>query len=290
MTAVVGSAPRRIAVLGFGEAGSEYARDLVAAGADVRGFDPKIPAPPGVKPRQDDADAIRDAELVISLTTAAEAESALRASMSALRPGTLWADANTAAPALKVRLAELARDVDVDLVDVAIMAPVPGHGVHTTMCVSGPAAAHFAAAMHAFDVCVEHIAGPIGAASSQKLLRSVVYKGVAASIVEAMAGAEAAGCADWFRGHITTEFATFDHAVVSRLITGTYLHAGRRAAEMDAAAQQLADLGVTPHIATATRDALRAIAPAASEVRLVTTSPRGPLKQPSRPTPKKESE
>ena len=35
-----------IAVLGFGEAGSLLARDLVAAGASVRGFDPAVPAPP----------------------------------------------------------------------------------------------------------------------------------------------------------------------------------------------------------------------------------------------------
>ena len=31
----------RIALLGLGEAGSEIAADLVAAGADVRGYDPK---------------------------------------------------------------------------------------------------------------------------------------------------------------------------------------------------------------------------------------------------------
>ena len=31
----------RIAVLGLGEAGSEIARDLVAAGVDVRGYDPR---------------------------------------------------------------------------------------------------------------------------------------------------------------------------------------------------------------------------------------------------------
>jgi 3-hydroxyisobutyrate dehydrogenase-like beta-hydroxyacid dehydrogenase len=37
-----------IAVLGFGEAGSLIARDLVAAGAAVRGFDPKAPPPDGV--------------------------------------------------------------------------------------------------------------------------------------------------------------------------------------------------------------------------------------------------
>lgn len=36
------SAQVRIAILGLGEAGSEIARDLVAAGADVRGYDPNV--------------------------------------------------------------------------------------------------------------------------------------------------------------------------------------------------------------------------------------------------------
>jgi phosphoglycerate dehydrogenase-like enzyme len=44
-----------IAVLGFGEAGSLLARDLVAAGAAVRGYDPKAPAPVGVTATGSDA-------------------------------------------------------------------------------------------------------------------------------------------------------------------------------------------------------------------------------------------
>jgi 3-hydroxyisobutyrate dehydrogenase-like beta-hydroxyacid dehydrogenase len=32
--------PLRVALLGLGEAGGEIAADLVAAGADVRGYDP----------------------------------------------------------------------------------------------------------------------------------------------------------------------------------------------------------------------------------------------------------
>ena len=45
--------PPAIALLGLGEAGAEIARDLVAAGADVRGHDPEWPrlapaAGPGV--------------------------------------------------------------------------------------------------------------------------------------------------------------------------------------------------------------------------------------------------
>ena len=40
--------PLVIAVLGLGEAGSVIARDLVAAGAVVRGYDPAVAAGPGI--------------------------------------------------------------------------------------------------------------------------------------------------------------------------------------------------------------------------------------------------
>ncbi|MEV5836895.1 DUF1932 domain-containing protein [Nocardia sp. NPDC052112] len=249
----------RVAVLGFGEAGGAFARDLVPAGADVRGFDPKVVAPEGVTQRSGDADAVRDADLVFNLTTGTEAESALRAALPGLRPGTVWAEANTVSPALKVRLAELVDEVGGDLVDVAIMAPVPGQGLRTPMAAAGPAAPLFVTMMSSLGVAIEPVPGPIGAASARKLLRSVVYKGLAAAVVEAMAGAAAAGCAEWFHEHLTTEFVKFDADMIDRLISGTYTHAHRRTEEMTAAAQQLADLGITPHIASATRDALQAI-------------------------------
>ncbi|MBY8858485.1 DUF1932 domain-containing protein [Nocardia sp. CA2R105] len=255
-----GPEPLRVAVLGFGEAGAEFARDLAALGADVRGFDPKVPAPQGVRECSSDADAVREVDLVFSLTTAHEAESALRQALTGLAPGAVWAEANTGTPAAKVRLAELAAEAGVDLVDVAIMAPVPGRGIRTPMQVSGSAAMVFADIMDALGVPVELVPGPVGVASARKLLRSVVYKGLAAAVVEGLAGAEAAGCADWFRDHIAAEFRSFDQDTLDRLITGTYAHAARRAEEMAAAAGQLSELGVTPRIAAATRDALQDIA------------------------------
>ncbi|MQY20628.1 NAD(P)-dependent oxidoreductase [Nocardia macrotermitis] len=253
------SAPLRVAVLGFGEAGTEFARDLVALGADVRGFDPKVSAPQGVRECASDADAVRGADLIFGLTTAHEADSVLRQSLSGLTPGAVWAEANTGTPAAKVRLSEIAAEVGVDLVDVAIMAPVPGRGVRTPMNVSGSAARNFVIMMDGLGIPVELVPGPVGVASSRKLLRSVVYKGLAGAVVEGLAGAEAAGCADWFRDHIAAEFRSFDENTLDRLITGTHTHAARRADEMAAAADQLTELGITPHIAAAARDALRDI-------------------------------
>ena len=45
------TAPLRVALLGLGEAGSEIGRDLVAAGADVRGYDPRVSSVAGVAAR-----------------------------------------------------------------------------------------------------------------------------------------------------------------------------------------------------------------------------------------------
>jgi len=58
-------------------------------------------------------------------------------------------------------------------------------------------------------------AGPAGLAAGRKLLRSVFYKGMAASIVEALEAARAAGDDQWLQDHIATELAASDAATVS---------------------------------------------------------------------------
>lgn len=245
----------RIAVLGLGEAGSEIARDLVAAGADVRGYDPKVPAVDGVQPRTDEADAVRDADVVLSANSSHDAMTALDNALPGLRPGTVWADLNTASPGLKASLARAAGE-RADVVDVALMAPVPGKGLRTPMLVSGPAAERYAQTFSGLGAEVTVQPGPVGEAISRKLLRSVFYKGLAAAVVEALAAAERAGCADWLRGNISAELAGFDEHTIDRLVDGTHKHARRRADEMTASAQQLEELGVPPRIARAARDLL----------------------------------
>ena len=245
----------RIAVLGLGEAGAEIARDLVAAGADVRGYDPRVPSVPGVEPRTGEADAVHDADLVLSVNSSHDAADALAAALPALREGTLWADLNTTSPGLKAALAETARPV-VPVVDVALLAPVPGKGLRTPMLVSGEGAERFAELLAAFGADVTVQPGPAGTAISRKLLRSVFYKGLAAAVVEALAGAEAAGCRDWLAENVRSELEAFDGRTLDRLVEGTHRHARRRAEEMAAAARQLDDLGVPSRVSRAARDLL----------------------------------
>jgi 3-hydroxyisobutyrate dehydrogenase-like beta-hydroxyacid dehydrogenase len=254
----VSAAGLRVAVLGLGEAGGEIARDLVAAGADVRGYDPKVTPPDTVVARADEADAVRDAELVLSANSSHDALTALVHARRGLRTGTVWADLNTASPGVKVSLVEAAGP-DVAVVDVALMSPVPGRGLRTPMLVSGEAAERYAALMGPLGAEVTVQPGPAGAAISRKLLRSVFYKGLAAAVVEALEGAEAAGCADWLAANIAGELAGFDETALDRLVDGTHRHARRRADEMAAAAEQLRELGVEPRAATAAHDLLASL-------------------------------
>jgi 3-hydroxyisobutyrate dehydrogenase-like beta-hydroxyacid dehydrogenase len=242
-----------VAVLGLGEAGADMASGLASAGARVRGYDPVAPVPPGVAEATGDADACAGADLVLSLTTAAEAESALRQSLSGCAEATVYADANTASAGLKQRLAAAAADAGLPFADIAIMAPVPGLGHRVPMIVSGTGAQRTSAILRDCGASIEVLAGPAGLAATRKLLRSVFYKGMAAALIEALLAARSAGCEDWLRDHIAEELAAADAGTLARLEGGSYRHALRRVHEMAAACELLEELGVPPRITHASQ-------------------------------------
>jgi 3-hydroxyisobutyrate dehydrogenase-like beta-hydroxyacid dehydrogenase len=249
-----------IAVLGLGEAGSLIAADLVAAGAVVRGFDPRVRAAaavPGSTECGGDADACRGAAVVLSLTCAGEAEAALAAALPAIGRSAIYADMNTASSQLKRHLADLAAAAGIAFADVAMMSPVPGAGVRTPMIACGPAADQFAQLIARLGGDAEVIPGPPGTAAARKLVRSVFYKGLAAAVTEALRAGRAAGCEEWLRDNIGKELASASPATVDRLEQGSIKHARRRADEMTAAAELLAGLGVPPRIAGASAQWLR---------------------------------
>jgi 3-hydroxyisobutyrate dehydrogenase-like beta-hydroxyacid dehydrogenase len=252
-----------VAVLGLGEAGGIISRDLLAAGATVRGYDPAVAAPEGVVAAGSDAEACAGADLVLSLTTAHEAEGALRASLPGLAPAVLYADLNTSSAELKQRLADLAGERGIAFADVAMMAPVPGRGIRTPMLVSGPAAADVAAALTGLGGNAEAIAGPAGAAASRKLCRSVFYKGMAAAVTESLRAGRAAGCEDWLRENIAQDIGL---DMLDRMEQGSITHAVRRADEMAAATDMLGELGIPARIAAASRDWLEQLAKEAAGV------------------------
>jgi 3-hydroxyisobutyrate dehydrogenase-like beta-hydroxyacid dehydrogenase len=137
--------------------------------------------------------------------------------------------------------------------DVALMAPVPGLGLRTPALVSGTGAETFASMLAPLGMPVE-IAGPRpGDAATRKLLRSVLWKGTATVVVEALAAAQAAGCEPWMREQIAALFEGADRDLIDRMELGSRKHAARRAREMADVAELLRELGVEPRVAEAAR-------------------------------------
>jgi 3-hydroxyisobutyrate dehydrogenase-like beta-hydroxyacid dehydrogenase len=249
-----------IAVLGLGAAGAAIAADLVAAGARVLGFDPVQAPPDGVEATAQAGEAAAPATIVLSVNSAAVALEVAETVAPALTPGTLYADLNTSAPALKRAVAAAVEAGRADFADVALMEPVPDWGVRTPALVSGTGAERFASSFALFGMPVTVVGSEPGAAAARKLARSVFMKGQAAAIGEALAAAERLGCEDWLHANIESTLTSADGRLVRRLVEGSRVHAARRVDEMAAAVAMLEELGVEPRVAAASQAWLRSLA------------------------------
>jgi 3-hydroxyisobutyrate dehydrogenase-like beta-hydroxyacid dehydrogenase len=250
----------RVAVLGLGEAGSAIASDLLEAGCDVRGFDPDAGRAEAVPRAPTAAAAVKGADAVLSVNLAVVALDVARDVCHALVPGQVYADLNTAAPALKTAVEHELRPSGALFADVAIVDTVPGNGIRAAALVSGPGAERFAELFGPLGMPVDVVGSEAGEAAMRKLVRSVFVKGLAAAMMESLAAGETCGIDSWVRGEILRVLDGPGGRLVERLLTGTRLHAVRRREEMAAAAELLAELGVEPRVSRAAEGWLEEIA------------------------------
>src|SRR5579862_5179692 len=119
-----------VALLGLGEAGAAIAADLVAQGVATRGWDPDpARAVPGVEKAPSAVEAVRGAEVVLSVNAQAAAVRAALSVVNSLTAEQLFADLNTTSAEVKRQVAAVIAPSGAAFVDVALLAPVPGTGV-----------------------------------------------------------------------------------------------------------------------------------------------------------------
>jgi 3-hydroxyisobutyrate dehydrogenase-like beta-hydroxyacid dehydrogenase len=245
MSPVAGGA-QSVAVLGLGEAGGRLAADLAALDVEVRGYDPD---PTREFPSlSDPAAAAAECDVVLSVNSAQAALAAATACLPALNAAAVYADLNTASPDLKRELATLVGGAGARFADVALLGPVPARGLRAPVLASGDGARAFAELFEPLGMPVTVISEEAGDAAAMKLVRSVFMKGLAAAVVESMDAAERAGHAGWLADEIA---ALIGRPLLERALEGSRMHAARRVDEMEAARELLVELGVEPHIASA---------------------------------------
>jgi 3-hydroxyisobutyrate dehydrogenase-like beta-hydroxyacid dehydrogenase len=240
----------KVAILGLGEAGSAFAADFVQAGVTVAAWDPEPKyLPVSVNLAPNDHAAIDGADLILSMNMAAVAAQVAASAAAVLTGSQVYADLNTASPAIKLEIAEILRPSGALFADVALLAPVPGRGLRTPALVSGSGAQRFHELLAPYGMQVTILDDQAGSAAARKLVRSIFMKGLAAVVIECLEAAERLDCEAWARTQLLTVMR--DESLIDRFMEGSRTHAGRRVHEMHAAAELLVGLGVASHMTNA---------------------------------------
>lgn len=245
-------APPRVALVGFGEAGSTFARSPDWRG-ETRGWDilpdrRAMMAACGVETAGTAAEALRERAFVLSLVTADAALAAAREYAPLLPEGALWCDMNSVAPGTKREACAAVEAAGGRYVDVAVMAPVNPAGLSVPLLISGPHALAAQPLLQALGFSnVRIVGGEIGRASAIKMIRSVMVKGLEALSAECAAAADAAGVFDEVMASLDASEKAIpwaERVAYNRERMGK--HGLRRAAEMEESAKTLQGLGVEP--------------------------------------------
>ena len=238
-----------LALIGFGEAGSAF-----ALGADwrarARAFDlaDRDYAAAGVRSCATLAEALANAGAVLSLVTADQALHVAKNAAQHFPTGALFFDMNSVAPATKQAAAKLIEKAGGRYVDVAVMSPVYPAQMAVPLLVSGPHAEAGAAMLGTLGFGNVKIAGTaVGRASTIKMLRSVMYKGMEALTAECLLACEKADVTDEVLASFANGIGSSDWASgADYRLDRMMVHGERRAAEMAEVVKTLEDLGVEP--------------------------------------------
>lgn len=236
-----------VAIIGLGEVGTIFARDLRKAGvAALTGYDiADVPVPPGITRTPSAAEAAHPAQLVISCVTAGAAVEALQAALPGLAQAPFVLDVNSVSPATKQRTAALVEAAGGRYVEAAVMTSVPPKGLASPMLLGGPHAADFIAAAEGLGMDLTLFAPTVGGASSVKMCRSVMIKGLEALTTECMLAARHYGVEDHVLASLADTLPHPDWRKLARYVIGrSLLHGRRRAEEMVEVAATVREAGI----------------------------------------------
>jgi 3-hydroxyisobutyrate dehydrogenase len=244
-------------VIGAGEVGSTFAAELRKAGASVticvrpHSASYASARATGASVVNDIERAVAAADVVLVAVPGAHLVEVGSRAAKALSPHALFVDLTAASPDDISRTKAMLVDGD-RFIDVAILGAVSLHGAKVPMIAAGQASKELASILNPMGFRVRVLENAIaGDATTLKLLRSVLTKGLEAVIIECFLAAEATG----LRPLLMDNLGDLDETKVSDIINmflKTHTSAAeRRLHEMRAAKRQLDRLGLPQFIVPA---------------------------------------
>lgn len=260
--------------IGFGEAAFHIAKGLAGAGLggirafDVMADDAKVG--PLVRERATGAGVTLEpslaalagaCDIILCATSAKYALAIAKDAAPLLRPGTVYADLNSASPGVKKAIGEAVAASGALFADVAVMELVPPHGHRVPLAVSGTGGAAFTERLLPFGMKISYINEKAGSSSALKMLRSIFMKGLTALLLETLTAGRKAGVDREIMESISGTVNSRPLAdTATMLITRTAIAAERRVSEMGEVLDTLAEMGLDGSASAATKAKLQALA------------------------------
>ncbi len=253
-----------VTIIGFGEAGPVFGKQLHDEGLVVTAWD-KLQDDAstaesqilktrslGITPGTSILEAVSSADLIISTVTASQAHIAAQQAMQGLRAGCHWLDLNSVSPATKQAIHGVVSSKDVLFTEGVAMDTVPSKSAQVPILLCGPESHSLSQLLNGFGFNTRSVSQALGAASTTKLLRSILIKGMETLFAESMESAGKVGMQDEVVASLQATYPGLDwQKVAGYQLSRATMHATRRAAEMREAQALVQQLGVEPIMATA---------------------------------------
>ncbi len=196
---------------------------------------------------------IKGSDLIFSTVTADQALKVARESCQFIKDGAFFFDLNSCAPSSKKSACKSIETNRGGYVDVAVMAPLSTEKHLVPIIISGDKASQAHAILEKLPMNVKIIKGPVGRASSIKMVRSIMVKGLEALTAECALAAVEANVLEEVSASLSVSHPYFDilkHSIYN--FERSLSHGKRRAEELKEVSRMLEDLKLTNHMSKAT--------------------------------------
>ncbi|TJZ83048.1 3-hydroxyisobutyrate dehydrogenase [Paracoccus hibiscisoli] len=186
----------RIGFIGLGNMGAPMAANLAAAGHQVAGFDTAAPTPQGVTAASSAAEAVREADVVITMLPNGQILQAVAAQIiPAMRAGAVLCDCSTVDVDSARAVAVMARDAGLGALDAPVSGGTGGAQAGTLTFMVGGDAGDFATVQPLFEVMGQKAVhcGDSGAGQAAKICNNMILGVTMIATCEAFALADKLG-------------------------------------------------------------------------------------------------
>ncbi|SEM50450.1 3-hydroxyisobutyrate dehydrogenase [Terribacillus saccharophilus] len=264
----------KLGFVGFGEAAYEMATGLHSEGIEkIYAFDalldePKLSDRIRERASKANVELVGSAEEVMQICTiviaAVPANKTLEVAQSltdSFKENLVYVDVSAATPEIKKQVARVVEDEGSLFVDAAMLGPLPVYKHKVPISASGNGTDLFINNLAGHGMQITKISDHPGDASALKLIRSIYMKGIVGLMVEFLEAAKTYGVEEQAIRSIdeTMNAKTFVETM-NRLVTGSALHAKRRAVELGGSIEMLQESNLDASISIAAQKKLERLA------------------------------